>query len=105
MVTAAVRGDAGTVKALLRAVDDDDLAAVVHTTLMLARALAGQLLTTARHDGRRPVVGRNRPRASHAPKPGSAPSWCWPTAQTVGEFDEMVVIGIGAYNAVLRRGR
>lgn len=45
MVAAAVRGDAGTVKALVWAADPDGFAVLVHCALTLARTLAGQLLT------------------------------------------------------------
>jgi hypothetical protein len=99
MVTAAVRGDAGTVKALLRAVDDDELATVVHTTLALARAVAGQLLTAAGMMGADlwlAEASRGHPCAET--RLGAA--LVLAHAQTVGEFDELVVIGVGAYNAV-----
>jgi hypothetical protein len=43
LVVAALRGDAGTVRALLYAADPDGFAVLVHSTLTLARALAVQL--------------------------------------------------------------
>jgi hypothetical protein len=45
LVVAALRGDPGTVRALLLAADPAQLANVVHCALSLARSLAGQLLT------------------------------------------------------------
>ena len=99
MVTAAVRGDAGTVLALLRAVDDDELATVVHTTLALARAVAGQLLTP------RGLMGADlwlaeTARGHPCAETRLGAALVLAHAQTVGEFDELVVIGVGAYNAV-----
>jgi hypothetical protein len=45
LVVAALRGDPGTVRALLLAADPAQLANVVHCALTLARSLAAQLLT------------------------------------------------------------
>jgi hypothetical protein len=45
LVSAAVRGDAGAVKALIYAADLDGFGALVHCTLTLVHTLAGQLLT------------------------------------------------------------
>ena len=99
MVTAAMRGDAGTIKALLRAVDDSELATVVHCTLSLARALAGQLLTPRgllAADLWLTECARGHPCADTR----LGAQLVLAHAQTVGEFDDLVVIGIGSYNAV-----
>lgn len=99
LVTAAVRGDPGTIKALLRAADPDEFATVVHTTLTLARTLAGQLLTPQGMMGADlwlTETARGHPCAETR----LGAELVLAHSQTVGEFDEMVAIGIGSYNAV-----
>jgi hypothetical protein len=99
MVTAAVRGDAGTVKALVWAADPDGFAVLVHATLTLARTLAGQLLTASglmACDLWLAETARGHPCAETR----LGAELALAHSQTLGEFDELVVRGIGAYNAV-----
>jgi hypothetical protein len=99
MVTAALRSDVGTILALLRAVDDGDLATVVYSALSLVRALAGRLLTpqgSLAADLWLAETARADP--SLATRAGA--ELVLAHSQTVGEFDALVVVGVGEYNAI-----
>ena len=97
LVTAAMRGDAGTIKALLRAADPDEFAELVHCTLTLVRSLAGQLLTPRgllAADLWLAEAARGHPCA----ETGLGAELVLAHAQT--EFDDMVEIAVGEYNRV-----
>ena len=104
MVAAAMRSDAGTIVALLRAVDDGDIAPVVHSALTLARTLAGQLLTAVGMIGADLWLAEAA-RGHPCRDTRAGAELILAHSQTLGEFDEMIVIGVGEYNRGVRRGR
>lgn len=99
MVAAAMRSDAGTIVALLRAVDDGDIAPVVHSALTLARTLAGQLLTAVGMIGADLWLAEAA-RGHPCRDTRAGAELILAHSQTLGEFDEMIVIGVGEYNRV-----
>lgn len=101
LVTAGLRSDGGTVKALLRAADPDEFAVLVACTLELARALAGQLLTPRgllAADLWLAECARGHPCAET--RLGAELVLAHEAVAAAEESGDMIDVAVGAYNAV-----
>jgi hypothetical protein len=105
LVIAAMRGDAGTVRALLYAADPDESAVLVYSTLTLARTLAASLRTSQgmlAADLWLCECARDHPYRDT--RLGAAlilaHTMTAETASAGETFDELCEIGVGAYNEV-----